>query len=161
MASPTKASKRASPPRKTPKELEQELLVRSEEIAALKSEDTIAVEALAQRDKSVAKYQIRTSSLEAETKRLRELLDQRDARIASVESALKEEKRTTERYLHEITRQEKMLSMICAYRTDDERRDASRLLAENLGLEEKVQRLKAQIKRLAQDSIAAIDDDDL
>lgn len=97
----------------------------------------------------------------AEVQRLREDAHERDALVASLQAELESEKRTSERYLDEITQQEKMLTMICAYRTDDERRDASRLLQENLGLEERVRQLKLQVKRLAVVNVEGLDEDDL
>lgn len=131
------------------------------------ADEQAAAEALArdahleERESTIAELDVKCGRLMAEVQRLREDAHQRDALVASLQAELASEKRTSERYLDEITQQEKMLTMICAYRTDDERRDASRLLQENLGLEERVRQLKLQVKRLAVVNVEGLDEDNL
>mmetsp|Transcript_9138 Transcript_9138/g.26529 ORF Transcript_9138/g.26529 Transcript_9138/m.26529 type:complete len:151 (+) Transcript_9138:78-530(+) len=76
-----------------------------------------------------------------------------------LEKDLRDEKRTNDRMLSQLAHGEKMLSMVCAYRGEDERKDAARLLQENLDLEDKVLKLKQQVKWLAKESAAKETDD--
>lgn len=130
------------------------------QVAALSAAAATKDALLEERQASLATLEARSVEMRAEIARLHQRGRERDEQLTALQNELKEEKRTSERYLEEIVQQEKMLTMICAYRTDDERKDASRLLQENLGLEERVRQLKLQVKRLAAANVAALDDDE-
>ncbi|KAG8467432.1 hypothetical protein KFE25_000748 [Diacronema lutheri] len=136
--------------------------VRSELIEEVKALSAAAAERdalLEQRETAVAAQAALAAELRAEVARLRLEAEERNEVMQRLQSEIEEERRTSARYLHEIAQQEKMLAMICAYRTDDERRDASRLIQENLGLEERVRQLKSQVRRLAVANVALEDEE--
>jgi chromosome segregation ATPase len=139
--------------------LEEERKALLKEVRTLSAGTSRRDTLLEQQGQAHAALETEAAGLQESVRSLRGALADRDALISVLQHELGEERRTSARYLHEITTSEKMLSTICAYRTSDDMRDRSALLQENLGLEEKVLQLKTQLRRLAFASVAAIDDD--
>ncbi|KAJ1623265.1 hypothetical protein T492DRAFT_1056130 [Pavlovales sp. CCMP2436] len=145
--------------RKLAIEAEEERVSLREETRALREEASQRDGLLAVQTSSHAALGAEAAGLRKSVGALRGAVAARDAQIAALQHDLKEERRVSARYLHEIATSEKMLSTICAYRTSDDMRDRLALLQENGDLEEQVVRLKAQLRRLAVESVVAMDDD--
>lgn len=108
---------------------------------------------------SLTRLRRQHTELQSKHDSLSELSTQQQQTIERLEDELAKANRLNRNYLNEVTKQDQMLSLVCAYKGEDERRDIAMLLHENITLEEKVERLQAQVKRLARENVAALNED--
>lgn len=131
-------------------ELEEQVATHEQ---ALTAQAEAAALVLEERDKIIQGHVARAEGLEADILGLRAVVEEREGTIKDLRAELEAERRMNRNAVDRVKAQDQMLSLVCAYRTQDEWRDGATLLQDNLNLEEKVRQLKVQVKRLAHEAV--------